>query len=296
MSICAKENNMDEDQFMQYVEKCYRVMEAKQAVFEEKYDLDQYPVYWGDEDSIVLRSRSDNTVKYEFKVIFIGTHTQDDRFIWSWADHSLSDSARERSAKIKQLCSITGLDQFEKPIIEMDPLNLEQVMPVVLDHLNAIACFIDKSREPLLFIAIMDPGVKKDMFSGGITSIVEEVTMSDPSKFMEEILVILKNSEKEKLEGMFHGINLPPKWFEMVAPEFMRLFGMELKGTIIDIGELEDYQLQALRMAPQDVQDSVKHAIKLDYVVPDSDQNESGSLAFPIYFVDGRYKILLVGG
>ncbi len=287
---------MDEDQFMEYVKKCCQVMEVKQAVFEERYDLAQYPIYWGDEDSIILRLRSDNTVKYEFKVVFIGTHTQEDRFTWSWADQSLSDGARERSAKIKQLSEKTGFDQFEKPIIEMDPPNLEKVIPLVLDHLNAIACFIDKSKEPFVFIAIMDPGVKKNMVTDKMTSTIEEARMSDPSKFMEEVLSVLKNSEKEKLEGMFHGINLPHNWFEMVASEFTGLFGMDLKGAIIDIGELEDYQLQALRMAPQNVQDSVKHAIKLDYVVPDSDQNESGSLAFPIYFVDGGYKILLVGG
>lgn len=81
----------------------------------------------------------------------------------------------------------------------------------------------------------------------------------------------------------------------MVAPEFTGLFGMELKATIIDIGELDDYQLPSLAMAPQDVQDSVKHAIRLDYVVSDSDQAESGTLTLPIYFTDGRYKILLVG-
>jgi hypothetical protein len=83
--------------------------------------------------------------------------------------------------------------------------------------------------------------------------------MSEPTEFMEELLGVLRNSEEEKLEGLFHGINLPPNWFEMV-------------------------------------QDNVKHAIKIDYVVPDSDQNESGTLTLPIYFVDGRYKILLVGG
>ncbi len=120
--------------------------------------------------------------------------------------------------------------------------------------------------------------------------------MSEPTEFMEEVLGVLRNAEEEKLEGLFHGINLPPNWFEMVAPEFTGLFGMELKGAIIDIGDLEDYQLQTLRMAPQDVQDNVKHAIKFDYVVPDSDQNESGTLTLPIYFMGGTYKILLVGG
>ena len=120
--------------------------------------------------------------------------------------------------------------------------------------------------------------------------------MSDPSEFLQEVLDILKNGQEAKLEGLFHGINLPPNWFEMVAPEFTGLFGMDLKGAIIDINELEDYQLQTIQMAPQDVQDNTKHAIKLDYVVPDSNENESGSLTLPLYFVDGGYKILLVGG
>ena len=116
------------------------------------------------------------------------------------------------------------------------------------------------------------------------------------TEFMEEVLGVLRNAEGEKLEALFHGINLPPNWFEMVAPEFEGLFGMELSGSIIDIGDLEDYQLQTLQMAPQEVQDNVKHAIKIDYVVPNSDQNESGTLTLPVYFMDGAYKILLVGG
>lgn len=266
-------------------------MKAKQAAFEKKYDLAQYPTYWGDEDSIVFRLKSNNAERYQFEVIFIGKHTRDDRFIWSWADDGLPDRARERSAKIKQLSSLTGFDQFETAIIEMDPANLEQVIPVVLDHLNATACFVDKSKEPLLLVAIIGPGVKKNMGSGDIPPIMQEAKMSDPSEFVEEIITVLKNSDDQKLKGLFHGINLPPNWFEMVAPEFTSLFGLELKGSIIDINELEDY----LQRVPRNIQNHVKYAIKIDYVIPDSEQKESGTLTFPVCFVDNRYKILLVG-
>ncbi len=178
----------------------------------------------------------------------------------------------------------------------MSPPNLERVIPLVLEHLNAVACFVDKSKEPFLFLAITGTGTKKNSSIDSAAPAIEEVEMSEPSVFMEEVLDVLKNSREEKLEGLFHGINLPPNWFEMVAPEFTGLFGMELKGAIIDISELEDYQLDSLRMAPRNVQDNVKQAIKLDYVIPDSDQNESGSLTFPICLFDKGYKILLVGG
>lgn len=115
--------------------------------------------------------------------------------------------------------------------------------------------------------------------------------MSEPSKFMEEVLDILKNSEEEKLEGLFHGVNLPPDWFEMVAPEFTGLFGAELNGAVVDIGELEGYMEQV----PRDIKDNLKYALRIDYVIPDSDENESGTLTLPVYFVNGSYKILLVG-
>jgi len=149
---------MDEEQFMQHAEKCYREMETKQKAFEEKYDLAQYPVYWGDENTIVLRTNEDNAVKHEFEVVFIGTHTLKDEFTWGWADESLSDGAREKSTKIKELSRISGFSQFETPIIELGPSNLEQIIPVVLDHLNGVGLYVNKNKEPLVFVAIIEPG------------------------------------------------------------------------------------------------------------------------------------------
>jgi hypothetical protein len=149
---------MNEEQFMQHAEKCCREMESKQKAFEEKYDLAQYPVYWGDENTIVLRTNADNAVKHEFGVVFIGAHTLEDEFTWGWADESLAGIAREKSAAIKELSQISGFSQFETPTIEMDPPNLEKILPVVLDHLNAAGCYINKNKEPFLFIAIIESG------------------------------------------------------------------------------------------------------------------------------------------
>jgi hypothetical protein len=148
---------MNEEEVMQYVGECGQKMETNQGLLEERYDLHQYPAYWGNEDTLVLRTKSDSAVEQAFSVVFIGKHASNDEFTWSWADESLSPAARERSAKIKELSAKTGFDQFETPTVEMDPPNLEQVVAVVLDHLGAAGLYVDKSKEPLLLVAIAEP-------------------------------------------------------------------------------------------------------------------------------------------
>jgi hypothetical protein len=287
---------VNEEQLIEHLEQCRRAMEASQEAFERQYDLAQYPTYWGDADGIVLKERSGSGARREFAVVFIGRHAPDDRFTWGWADQSLPEGARERSAAIKRLSAVTGFQQFETPVIELDPPNLEKVVAVVLDHLNAAACFVDRSGEPRLFVAITGPGAERKATGAECQPTGEERTMGSPTDLLKEVLEVLNGSAEDKLEALFHGINLPPDWFEMVAPPFKSLFGAEIKGSLIDIGELDESQRALLKTTPQEVQDGVKQAIKLDYVVPDSAENERGTLTLPVYCSSQGCKILLVGG
>jgi hypothetical protein len=230
-------------------------------------------------------------------VIFVGRHAPDDMLTWGWADEKLGEGARRRSARIKELAAATGFPQFETPVIEADPPNLEKITALVLDHLGAAACFAEESREPMLLVAILGPG-REEETNGAVSASGTrgEKTMSNPSEFMAEVIDVLKNSAEDKLEGLFHGVNLPPNWFEMVAPEFTGLFGTEITGSLIDIKDLGEDQLVTLKNAPQEVQDNTQQVIKLDYVVPNSAENERGSLTLPVYSSPDGCRILLVGG
>ncbi|MHC4916399.1 MAG: DUF6882 domain-containing protein, partial [Planctomycetota bacterium] len=152
---------MNEEQLAQHLEQCLRAMKSGQEAFEKQYDLTQYPMYWGDEDSIVLKSKSAPPARCRFDVVFVGRHSPEDRLTWGWADESLGESARERSARIRELGPVTGLPQFETPVVEAGPANLEEVLAVVLDHLGAAACFADKSKEPMLLVALLGPGLEE---------------------------------------------------------------------------------------------------------------------------------------
>jgi hypothetical protein len=290
---------MNEEQLEQHAEECVASMKAQQEAFESQYDLAQYPMYWGDEDTIVLRSKSGSAPRREFDVVFVCRHAPDDRLAWAWADESLGKLARERSARIKELSAVTGFPQFETPVIDADGSILEKVVAIVLNHLDATACFVDKSKEPMLLVAIMGPGVEwkaKGAASAPRTPGTEEKAMKDAAALMAEVVEVLKGSAKDKLEPLFHGVNLPPNWFEMVAPEFTGLFGAEITASLIDIGDLNEDQLATLKTAPQDVQDSTEQAIKLDYVIPDSAEKVSGTLTLPVYSSPEGCKVLLVGG
>jgi len=151
---------MNENELERHAQECIGRMKARQEAFEKQYDLGQYPTYWGDEGSIVLASRSESPARREFEVVFIGRHTLDDRLAWAWADDSLAGNTRERSARIKELSAVTGFPQFETPVIDAGPAVLEKVLAVVLDHLDAAACFADKSREPMLLVAIVGTGTE----------------------------------------------------------------------------------------------------------------------------------------
>jgi hypothetical protein len=288
---------VNEKQLEQHLAQCLRAMMVRQEAFSKEYDLAEYPAYWGDEDSIVLRSKSRPTARYRFGVVFVGRHAPDDRLTWAWADESLGEVARERALRIRELGATTGLPQFETPVIEATPPTLEKVLAVVTDHLGAAACFADKSREPMLLVAIMAPGVEEKAGAAEPASADRGAkTMDNPSDFMAEVIEILRSSAADRLEALFHGINLPPNWFELVAPEFTGLFGTDITGSLIDISELTEDQLATLKKAPRDVRDNTRQAIRLDYVVPDSDQNEKGSLTLPVYCSPDGCRILLVGG
>jgi len=287
---------MNENELERHAQECIGRMKARQEAFEKQYDLGQYPTYWGDEGSIVLASRSESPARREFEVVFIGRHTLDDRLAWAWADDSLAGNTRERSARIKELSAVTGFPQFETPVIDAGPAVLEKVLAVVLDHLDAAACFADKSREPMLLVAIVGTGTEPKV-EGAATAppVSEENAMKDGSALMTELLDVLKHSAQDRLEGLFHGVNLPPNWFEMVAPEFTGLFATEITGALIEISELREDQQETLKRAPQDVQDNTRQAIRLDYVVPGSEEKERGSLTLPVYSSPEGCRILLVG-
>lgn len=147
---------MDEDQLMQHMEKCSTEMETKQRLFEQTYTFDTSPVKWYDAGSVVFHAKGNDGVDRDFEAVFIGIHTVNDEFTWGWADERVAESIREKSAKIKGLSQVTGYDQFETPTIEMGAGNLEGVIPVVIAHLGAIYCYVDKSREPLKFFALLE--------------------------------------------------------------------------------------------------------------------------------------------
>ena len=120
--------------------------------------------------------------------------------------------------------------------------------------------------------------------------------MDKPTALLGEILEALKRSDEKKIEGMIYGINLPPDAFEMIVPMFRELYGLDLKASIIPLGELEEYQMHYVKMAPRSVRDALEWAVKLEYEIIDGQEKVSGNLSFPVYFVDGAYRILLVGG
>lgn len=114
-------------------------------------------------------------------------------------------------------------------------------------------------------------------------------------EFADEIRGALKRSDEKKIEGLIYGINLPPNAFEMIAPAFRELYGMDLKASIIPPGELEEHQMHYVNMAPKSVRDALEWAVKLEYEISEGEGKVSGSLSFPVYSEGGAYKILLVG-
>lgn len=71
---------MTDEAFDEYLDYCYENLEKKQAELFQEYGIGNFDEYWYSQEDSVLHFKIDNQVKLTFRVIFIG----------SWSENSNS--------------------------------------------------------------------------------------------------------------------------------------------------------------------------------------------------------------
>jgi hypothetical protein len=148
---------MTDEQFNEYVEKCYEELQDKQEQLFNTYNMGAYESYWFDQLTKSLQFKNKNEVLLEFKIICIGTWAHEkNTWMWGWANESFTNEIREDSKVLKGLKEFTGYDVFEEDGFECDESMAYEAAAMALNYLNALGMYRIPGEKSHLFVALME--------------------------------------------------------------------------------------------------------------------------------------------
>jgi hypothetical protein len=75
--------------------------------------------------------------------------------MWAWANDSITDEARTKTEKIKDLADYTGYDIFEVEAFEAEESLAHQLTAMAAHYLDAIGIYIAPSGSLKTFLALI---------------------------------------------------------------------------------------------------------------------------------------------
>ena len=149
---------MTDKAFDEYLDYCYENLEMKQAEFFQGYGIGNFEEYWYSQEDSVLHFKIDNQVKLTFKVIFIGSWSENNNsWMWAWGNKSMTESVRNDSLMLKGLKKITGYDIFGNSYLECDEAMAHELTAFAVEHLGAKGMYISPDGKNQVFMAIIKP-------------------------------------------------------------------------------------------------------------------------------------------
>ncbi|MCL2174530.1 MAG: hypothetical protein FWB73_00655 [Treponema sp.] len=146
---------MTNEEFETYKNVCYQEIGNRQKKLLELYGLQNYKDFWYSQTTETLQFKTDGKVEIEFEVIQIGSWSSiSDSWMWAWANDSVTEKTKQKSAKIKELAEITGYDIFSLEAFEAKESIAHQLTAISANYLNAIGYYIAPFVELKLFFAL----------------------------------------------------------------------------------------------------------------------------------------------
>ena len=146
---------MTNEEFEKYMNLCFQEMGNRQNKLLEEYGLQNYKDFWYSQTSETLQFKTDGKVEIEFEVIQIGSWSSiSNSWMWTWANESVTEKTRQKSAKIKELAKITGYDVFSLEAFEAKESSAHQLTAISAYYLNAIGYYIAPFDELKSFLAL----------------------------------------------------------------------------------------------------------------------------------------------
>lgn len=147
---------MTNEQFDEFVDKCYEELEQKQDELFYTFNIGIYEKYWFDQLTKTLQFKNGEEVLLEFHIVCIGTWAhQKNSWRWGWANESFTNEIKAESAILRGLLEYTEYGLFEKIEFECDESMAYEIVAMAVNHLNALGMYKIPGEKSDLFVALM---------------------------------------------------------------------------------------------------------------------------------------------
>ena len=152
----GKKRQQENEEYKVFLDTCYQELAEKQTALTSQYELRKYDGFLYDQETEILQFKVGEAVGLEFEVIPIGSwSSKSNTWMWAWANESVIDRQREKSARIRELADITGAGIFVDEAFEAEEVTAHELTSMAVHHLEALGMYIAPSENLKTFLALM---------------------------------------------------------------------------------------------------------------------------------------------
>ena len=142
-----------EEQFDQYVEEAYALIESAQSKLEQQYGLGHFERWDLDQTTEKLVFSNSSGPAVTCNVYALGTYGGG-IWKWAWANDSILPSFSQKSRGLKKLASLSGMDVFELEAFEADESMPWEISGMALKEIGGLGVYSCPSKSSSLFVVI----------------------------------------------------------------------------------------------------------------------------------------------
>jgi hypothetical protein len=147
---------MTDQEFDKFVSDSVESLERKQADLSERFGLGSHALWLFDQPTGLLRFYDrENKLCVEAEVTQIGSYSLSSHtWKWAWANPTVVDSQRFKSAKLNGLFDRTGIEIFRKAVFQADDQMPWEIAAMAVEYLGALGCYRGPAKNLEVFLAI----------------------------------------------------------------------------------------------------------------------------------------------
>jgi hypothetical protein len=146
---------MNDDEFQEYLDKCYDELEQKQNFLTETFGLGSFERYKYDFEKEEIYFTDNGITRVKAKIIPIGSfNTESKTWMWAWANEAFPEKLRVKSARLKELEDITGFEMFGKEMVEIEEDMAWEITGMAIHLLNYTGAYRGPANNTLYFYAM----------------------------------------------------------------------------------------------------------------------------------------------
>ncbi len=146
---------MTDKEFEAFLIKSQEEVRKRQAILNQKYQLNTYETYSFNQSSKSLELKRSTGEIISFEVVCIGSWGYEDHnWVWAWNNENLLENIREESSVLKALAKDTGFNAFEQGNFNCEEIVAKDIAFISVYKLNAKGIYRIIADESYLFLAL----------------------------------------------------------------------------------------------------------------------------------------------